>query len=203
MKSVATTNIAEHLLFEPKHEQFRGVVREFVEREVNPHADAWEEQERFPKTLFLRGGELGFFAQGAPEAWGGSGIDVRMAIVMGEELSKGHTRGVGMGFGAHNEIAKPHLVRFGTDAQRNRYLGDMIAGRKVGSLCVTEPAAGSNVAGIQTTAKRAGDDWILSGEKIFITNAPAPTSYSSPPRPRPPKAIAASACSWSIAIRPG
>jgi alkylation response protein AidB-like acyl-CoA dehydrogenase len=177
LKTTAKTNDAPHLLFEPRHDEFRQVVRDFVQREVNPNAEAWEEAEQFPKTLFLRGGELGLFAQGAPEQYGGTGIDCRMAIVMSEELSKGHTRGVGMGFGAHNEIAKPHLVRFGTDAQKARYLPEMIAGRKVGALGITEPAAGSNVAGIQTTANRSGDGWVLRGEKIFITNGPNADLY--------------------------
>jgi alkylation response protein AidB-like acyl-CoA dehydrogenase len=171
VKSTATVDELSHFLFEPRHEQFRQTVRQFVEQEVNPHADEWEQQERVPKSLFLRGAELGFFAHGAPEKFGGTGIDCRMAIVMGEELSKGHTRGVGMGFGAHNEIAKPHLVRFGTETQQARYLGDMVAGRKVGALGVTEPAAGSNVAGIETTAMRSGDGWILYGQKIYITNS--------------------------------
>jgi alkylation response protein AidB-like acyl-CoA dehydrogenase len=132
--SVAAIETQPSFLFEPRHEQFRQAVRQFVEREVNPQADLWEEQGRIPKSLFLRGGELGFFAHGVPEADGGTGIDCRMAIVMAEELSKAHTRGVGMGFGAHNEIAKPHLVRFGTPAQKSRYLPEMIAGRKVGAL---------------------------------------------------------------------
>jgi acyl-CoA dehydrogenase len=153
------------------------VVRKFVEEEVNPHADEWEQQESFPRSLFLRGGELKLFAHGAQEEYGGTGIDSRMAIVMSEELSRGHTRGVGMGFGAHNEIAKPHLVRFGTDAQKSRYLRDLIAGRKVGALAITEPTAGSNVSAIKTTATRAAKGWTLDGEKIFITNGPIADVY--------------------------
>ncbi len=171
--SATTIEARPDFLFEARHEQFRQTIREFVEREVNPQADLWEQQERVPRSLFLRGGELGFFAHGAAESDGGAGVDCRMAIVMAEELSKAHTRGVGMAFGAHNEIAKPHLVRFGTEAQKARYLPGMIAGRTVGALGITEPAAGSNVAGIETTATRDGDGdgWILRGEKIFITNS--------------------------------
>ncbi len=158
-------------LFEPQHQAFRQQVRAFVEREVNPQADAWEEAGRIPKSLFLRGGELGFFAHGTPPEFGGTGIDCRMAIVMAEELSRSHTCGIGMSFGAHNEISKPHLVRFGTPAQQDRYLRRMVAGQIVGALAVTEPAAGSNVSGIQTTATRQGDGWRLRGEKLFITNS--------------------------------
>ncbi len=157
-------------LFEPRHQEFRRLVRAFVEREVNPNADAWEEAGRVPRALFLKAGELGLFRHGVPEAEGGSGIDCRMAIVMSEEISRGRTRGVGMALGAHNEIAKPHLVRFGTREQKGKYLADMMAGCKVGALGVTEPLAGTNVAGIQTTAMREGDGWLLSGEKMFITN---------------------------------
>jgi acyl-CoA dehydrogenase len=157
-------------LFEPQHEAFRNLVREFVEREVNPHADAWEEAGRVPRELFLKAGELGLFRHGVPEEYGGSGVDCRMAVVMSEELSKARTRGVGMALGAHNEIAKPHLVRFGTKEQKDKYLRDMIAGRKIGALGVTEPTAGTNVAGIKTSAVCGGDHWTLSGEKMFITN---------------------------------
>ncbi len=157
-------------LFEPRHDDFRKLVREFVEREVNPYADAWEEAGRVPRELFLKAGELGLFKHGAPEEYGGLGTDCRMAVVMSEELSKARTRGVGMALGAHNEIAKPHLVRFGTKEQKDKYLPDMIAGRKIGALGVTEPTAGTNVAGIKTSAVCGGNGWTLAGEKMFITN---------------------------------
>lgn len=157
-------------LFEPRHHEFRQLVRNFVQREVNPNADAWEAAGHVPRELFHKAGELGFFKHGVPTDDGGEGIDCRLAIVMSEEISRGRTRGVGMALGAHNEIAKPHLVRFGTREQKDKYLADMIAGRKVGALGVTEPKAGTNVAGIQTTAVRDGDGWRLSGEKMFITN---------------------------------
>lgn len=168
----AEMSAAEHgaFLFEPRHQEFRGLVRAFVEREVNPNADAWEAEGRVPRALFERAGELGLLAHGAPEQYGGAGIDCRMAIVMSEEISRSRTRGVGMALGAHNEIAKPHLVRFGTTEQKDKYLREMIAGRKIGALGVTEPTAGTNVAGIQTAAVREGDGWTLSGEKMFITN---------------------------------
>jgi alkylation response protein AidB-like acyl-CoA dehydrogenase len=168
--AVAPSTEQPDFLFEPKHDAFRKLVREFVEREVNPHADEWEEAGRVPRELFLKAGELGLFAHGAPEEYGGTGADCRMAIVMSEELSKARTRGVGMALGAHNEIAKPHLVRFGTQAQKDKHLRDMITGRKIGALGVTEPKAGTNVAGIKTTAVGGGDHWTLTGEKMFITN---------------------------------
>lgn len=160
-----------HYLFEEEHELFRRTVRQFVEREVNPRADEWERAGRIPKSLFLRGGELGFFGHGVPEDEGGTGVDCRLAVVLAEELSHAHCSGVGMAFGAHTEIAMPHLARFGTPAQKAAWLPDLIAGRKVAALGITEPAAGTNVAGIETTARREGDHWLLSGSKIFITNS--------------------------------
>lgn len=162
---------AQHFLFEAEHEQFRRSIRQFVAREVNPHADEWEAACRIPKSLFERAGELGFFGHGVPEAFGGTGLDCRMAIVLAEELSFAHTSGPGMAFGAHSEIAMPHIVRYGSDEQRRRWLPDLVAGRKVAALGITEPGAGSNVAGIQTSARRDGEQWVLNGSKIFITNS--------------------------------
>ena len=107
-----------HFLFEDEHQAFRKTIRQFLEREVNPHADAWEEAGRMPKEMFLRGGELGFFGHCVPEEYGGHGGDCRWAVVLAEELAHARTSGVGMGFGAHSEIAMPHIVKFGTPAQK-------------------------------------------------------------------------------------
>jgi len=169
--SESSTGTPAHFLFEEEHQAFRKTIRQFLEREVNPHADAWEAAGRMPKEMFLRGGELGFFGHCVPEEYGGHGGDCRWAVVLAEELSHARTSGVGMGFGAHSEIAMPHLVKFGTPAQKAKYLPDLVAGRKVAALGITEPGAGSNVAGIQTRAVRDGSGWRLSGSKIFITNS--------------------------------
>ena len=186
VKTTATTQPAEHLLFEPRHEQFRQTVRAFVEREVNPHAELWEQEEKFPKSLFLRGGELGFFAQGVPEEFGGSGIDCRMAMVMGEELSKGHTRGVGMGFGAHNEIAKPHLVRFGTDSQKRQLPGRdgcRAHGRRpVRHRTVRRQQRRRHPDGRHPRRATAGRWW---AKRCSSPTHSTPTYCSSPPKPTP------------------
>lgn len=158
-------------LFDEEHDQLRRTVRQFLVREINPKADELEAAGIVPRELFLRGGELGFFGHGVPEAYGGYGADCRMSVVLAEELSHAHTSGVGMAFGAHTEIAIPHIVRFGTEEQKQKYLPELVAGRQVAALGITEPAAGSNVSGIQTRAKRDGSDWVLNGSKIFITNA--------------------------------
>ena len=160
-----------HFLFDDEHQAFRKTIRQFLEREINPHADAWEEAGRMPKEMFLRGGALGFFGHCVPEEFGGHGGDCRWAVVLAEELAHARTSGVGMGFGAHSEIAMPHIVKFGTPAQKQKYLSDLVAGRKVAALGITEPGAGSNVAGIQTRAVRDGSGWRLTGSKIFITNS--------------------------------
>jgi alkylation response protein AidB-like acyl-CoA dehydrogenase len=162
---------AAHFLFGEEHEMFRRTVRQFVEKEINPHADQWEEACRFPKELYLRGGELGFFSHDVPRQYGGLNTDIRMSLVLAEELAHARSSGPGMGFGAHAEIAMPHIIRFGTDAQHAAYLPDLTAGRKVAALGITEPSAGSNVAGMKSTAIRDGDGWRLNGSKIFITNS--------------------------------
>ncbi|MBX7166876.1 MAG: acyl-CoA dehydrogenase family protein [Pirellulales bacterium] len=171
MATIASPSVGSHFLFTEEHELLRKTVRQFLEREVNPHADAWEEAGIIPKSLYLRGGELGFFGHHTPEEYGGYGADARMAVVLAEEFSFAHTSGLGMAFGAHSEIAMPHIVRFGTHEQKQRWLPDLVAGRKVAALGITEPGAGSNVAGLATTARREGDHFRLTGSKIFITNS--------------------------------
>lgn len=169
---MATTAPAKtSFLFEEEHDQFRRTIRQFVEREIDPHADAWEAACRIPKSLFLRAGEVGFFGHNVPEQYGGHGGDCRFAIVLAEELSYARSSGPGMAFGAHSEIAMPHIARFGTDKQKAKWLPELVAGRKVAALGITEPGAGSNVSGMQTTARQEGGQWVLNGSKIFITNS--------------------------------
>jgi acyl-CoA dehydrogenase len=160
----------KHFLFEGVHEVLRQEVREFVQRELEPVAEESERAGCIPKTLFQRAGDAGLFAYCVPEEYGGLGGDCRMSIVIAEELARGNSRGISMGFGAHSQIATPHLVRFGTPEQKARYLPDLVAGRIVAGLGVTESGAGSNVSGIQTTAMRDGAGWRLCGTKQFITN---------------------------------
>jgi acyl-CoA dehydrogenase len=159
-----------HYLFDERHDALRRHVRGFVQRELEPVAEEYERAGRIPKALFERAGEAGLFAYCVPEEFGGRGGDCRMSIVIAEELARGNSRGVSMGFGAHSQIATPHLVRFGTPAQKSRYLPDLVAGKIVAGLGVTEPGAGSNVSGIQTTATRDREGWRLRGVKQFITN---------------------------------
>ena len=169
--SPAPVSSGRHFLFDDEHEQLRRTVRQFVGREINPHAEKWEADCRIPKSLFLRGGEIGLFGHSVAPQYGGIGADCRMAVIIAEEMSHAHTSGPGMALGAHAEIALPHLNRFGSTEQKRRFLPDLVAGKKVAALGITEPSAGSNVAGIQTVARREGDGWTLNGSKIFITNS--------------------------------
>jgi acyl-CoA dehydrogenase len=160
-----------HFLFTPEHDALRAATRRFVDQELNPQSDKWDESGRIPKEMFRRAGELGQFGLVVPEEYGGAGGDCRDCLVVAEEMSRARSRGVSMGFGAHAQIAMPHLVRFGTRAQKDKYLADLVAGRKIAALGVTEPTAGSNVSGMLSTARREGNGWVLRGEKMFITNS--------------------------------
>jgi alkylation response protein AidB-like acyl-CoA dehydrogenase len=171
LKTPSAASSQAHFLFTPEQDALRAATRRFVEQEVNPHSDPWDESGRIPKEMFRRAGELGQFGLAVPVEFGGTAGDCRDCLVVAEEMSRARSRGVAMGFGAHAQIAMPHLVRFGTSAQKNKYLADFVAGRKIAALGVTEPTAGSNVGGLKTTAQRDGNDWILAGEKMFITNS--------------------------------
>jgi acyl-CoA dehydrogenase len=156
-------------IFEPVHEDFRKTVREFVENEIAPYVDAWEEAEEFPRELFARMGELGFLGMQYPEDCGGDN-DVLGEAVLHEEMARCGSGGVAAGIGAHIAIAMPQIKYSGNAEQKERYLIPGIKGECIGALGITEPNAGSDVASIQTHAVPDGDDWIINGSKIFITN---------------------------------
>jgi acyl-CoA dehydrogenase len=156
-------------IFQPVHEDFRKTVREFVEKELAPHADEWEEAEEFPRELYGTLGELGFLGMSYPEEYGGD--DDRLAeAVFHEEVTRCGSAGVAAGIGAHIGIAMPQINRFGTPEKKEKYLVPGIKGETIGALGITEPEAGSDVAGIKTYAVRDGSDWIINGSKTFITN---------------------------------
>lgn len=167
-----TTGItgAEFELFRPEHEELRKNVRTFVEKELQPHSQGWEKDESFPKGLFTRVGELGFFGMKYPESVGGSGPDFLADAVVTEELARAGSAGVSASFGAHKDLATLYVYNFGDGEQHKRWLVPSLEGSVVGALGVTEPDAGSDVAGIKTRAKRDRDDWVINGSKIFITN---------------------------------
>ncbi|MGH2788351.1 MAG: acyl-CoA dehydrogenase family protein [Actinomycetota bacterium] len=157
-------------LFAAEHEELRTSIRSFVDKELRPHAGEWEREEAFPKEVFARIGELGYFGLKYPENVGGSGPDIVADAVATEEFARCGSGGVAACLGAHKDLASLYLYNFGTHAQQERWLAPAIAGSNVGALAVTEPDAGSDVAGIASSARRDGSDWIINGTKTFITN---------------------------------
>lgn len=157
-------------LFTEDHHAFRKSVRDFVERELAPHAEEWERAEDYPRDTFRRVGELGFFGLKFPEQYGGAGPDYVAEAVLVEEFTGVGAAGVVADLGAHRDLACLYVYNFGNEEQRGRWLAPAIRGELLGCLGVSEPAAGSDVAGIQTRAVREGDSYVLNGSKIFITN---------------------------------
>jgi alkylation response protein AidB-like acyl-CoA dehydrogenase len=156
--------------FNDEHDQLRKSVRDFVENEFAPHAPQWEEQCDFPDWVFSKLGEAGFLGLSYPEEYGGSGGDYLCSIVMAEEMGRCNSAGVAMGVAVQTDMAIPPVYKFGTEEQKQRYLVPAIKGEKIFCLGITEPDAGSDVAGINTTAQKVDGGWVINGRKIFITN---------------------------------
>jgi len=155
--------------FTDEHEQFRTVVRAWVERELRPHAARWEEDCWVPNEAFAAVAEQGYFGLSLPEEYGGDD-DVVAGAVFAEELSRCGSGGVAASIGAHAFIALPPVAAFGTDEQKRRYLVPGMAAEKIGALGITEPDAGSDVAGLKTTARRVDGGYLVNGSKVYITN---------------------------------
>lgn len=156
--------------FREEHELFRKTVREFVERELTPHADEWEKAEEFPREIFRRMGELGLLGLRFKEAHGGAGTDYWYTVVLAEELPRSRSAGVNMSLIVQTDMATPVIAELGTPEQIEEFLKPAIRGEKIAALGISEPGAGSDVANICTTARRVGDDFIINGAKTFITN---------------------------------
>lgn len=156
--------------FREEHEHFRNTVRQFAQKEIAPFADEWEEKELFPNELFKRAGELGLFGAHYPEEHGGAGGDYWFSIAKAEELPKGMSAGVSMGLLVQGDMATPCISDLGSKEQIEEFLKPALRGDKIAALGVSEPNAGSDVAGIQTWAKQDGSDWIINGAKTYITN---------------------------------
>lgn len=157
--------------FTPEHEDLRRTVAKFVETEINPHADEWEKAEQFPShEVFKKLGDLGLLGIKYDPAYGGLGLDFSYSMVMAEELGSIHCGGVGMGIGVHTDMATPALNRFGSDHLKTNFLAPSIAGDVVACLGVSEPGGGSDVAAVKTTARADGDDLVINGTKMWITN---------------------------------
>ncbi len=157
--------------FTEQHEQFRKTVRAFAEKELAPHLDEWEAAEIFPAhEVFKRAGELGIFGAHYPEEKGGMGGDYWFSVAKSEELPRSGLAGVTMAMLVQSDMATPVIGDLGTKEQIEEFLAPALRGEKVAALGVSEPAAGSDVAGIKTVAKRDGDDYVITGQKTYITN---------------------------------
>ncbi len=155
----------------PEHEALRRSLGKFIAAEINPHVDAWESAGMFPAHQLLKKmGDLGFLGLTKPEAYGGAGLDYSYALVMAEELGTIACGSVPMAIGVHTDMATPALARYGSDALRREFLAPAIAGDVVACLGVSEPSAGSDVAAIRTSARSDGDDYVINGGKMWITN---------------------------------
>src|SRR5512147_3062124 len=164
---------APAVAFEPfteDHQAFRRVVRDFCERELAPHAREWDERGEFPRELFRRFGEMGFLGIRHDPAWGGSGLDYWYVVAYAEELVRARNGGLGTGMLVQGEMATPIIGELGTDEQKREFLAPALAGEKVAALGISEPGAGSDVANLKTTARRVGDDYVINGSKMWITN---------------------------------
>jgi acyl-CoA dehydrogenase len=156
--------------FTDEHEEFRAVVRRYVERELYPHAAEWEAARWFPNEVFTGLAEHGYLGLKYPEEYGGQGGGYVADAVFTEELARCGSGGLAAGIGAHIGIATPPIWKFGTEDQKQRYLVPAIRGQKIGALAITEPDAGSDVAGIRTRAERVDGGYVVRGAKTFITN---------------------------------
>jgi citronellyl-CoA dehydrogenase len=163
--------MANELSASAEHQLFRETVRKFVDEELRPRAREFDEQGRFDKALFKTMGDLGMLGLRYDPAYGGAGLDWSFTAVMFEELGRADNAGVTMGISVHTDMATPSLAEFGSEELKQRYLAPSIAGELVSAIAVTEPDAGSDVAGVKTRAVRDGDEWVINGSKIYITNA--------------------------------
>jgi citronellyl-CoA dehydrogenase len=156
--------------FTEDHQAFRRMVREFCERELAPHAREWDERGEFPRELFRRFAELGLFGIRQDPAWGGSGLDWWHVVAYAEELVRCRNAGLAMAMLVHGEMAIPVIGELGTDEQKREFLAPAVRGERVAALAISEPDAGSDVAAIRTAARRDGDELVISGSKMWITN---------------------------------
>lgn len=161
---------SKYPFFTEEHRMLRQTLRDFMEKEVIPNGDRWDQEGWLPNEVVRKMGEMGMLGLRFPEEYGGSGGDYWSAVVLIEEISRGFVNGLMSIVGVHSEIVLPALIHFGTEEQKREYLVPGIRGEKIGALAITEPEAGSDVASIRTHARKEGDHYVINGNKIFITN---------------------------------
>ena len=160
----------ERTLFQPEHQAFADSFRRFVDKEITPHHADWEDQGYVAREVWSEAGANGFLCMSLPEEYGGAGADKLYSVVQMEEIARAGCTGIG--FGLHSEIVAPYILHYGTEAQKRKYLPQMASGAMVGAIAMSEPAAGSDLQGIKTTAIKSADGshYVLNGSKTFITN---------------------------------
>tara|TARA_R110001592_G_scaffold135779_2_gene352251 strand:+ start:8518 stop:9675 length:1158 start_codon:yes stop_codon:yes gene_type:complete len=162
------------MIFTQEHNEIRRTVKNFVENEINPHVEEWEAAGTFPmKEMFKKLGDLGLLGISKPTEYGGMGLPYSYSIVAAEEFGLSKCGGVPLAIGVQTDMCTPALARFGSDELRKEFLVPSITGEMIGCIGVSEPGAGSDVAGLKTTAKKDGDDYIINGTKMWITNSPS------------------------------
>ena len=158
--------------FTQEHEELRRTVRQFVEKEINPYVEQWEEHPPFPAhEVFKKAGNLGLLGVTKPEKYGGMGLDYSYGLVVAEELGGALCGGVPLAIGVQTDMATPALARFGSEELCRDYLVPALAGDMVASIAVSEPGAGSDVASTKTRAEKSGGDYVINGSKMWITNS--------------------------------
>jgi alkylation response protein AidB-like acyl-CoA dehydrogenase len=160
--------VIERTLFREEHNIWRETVRRFVDKEITPYHDEWEKQGVVPRELWLKAGEQGLLCCTVPEEYGGLGLDYLFDVVVFEEIWRAGASGPG--FLIHADLVATYLVSFGTEEQKRHWLPKMVKGEAIGSLAMTEPHAGSDLKAIRTRATRDGDDFVINGQKVFISN---------------------------------
>ncbi len=159
----------ERTLFTADHEAFRDSFRRFVEKEITPFHAEWEEQGYVDRAVWNKAGDNGFLCTSMPEAYGGAGADKLYSVIQFEELARAGISGVG--YSLHSEIVAPYILHYGTDEQKQKYLPKLASGELIGAIAMSEPAAGSDLQGIKSTAiEQADGSYLLNGSKTFITN---------------------------------
>jgi len=158
------------IYFSEEHDMFREQLRRFIEAEIVPNGEKWEEEGTTPREVLRRMGELGFLGIRYPEVYGGSEMDTLATVILAEELGRSTFGGFAVTVLVHTDMASPHLFNAGNKEQLDRFMPDIISGKKITAIAVTEPGAGSDVASIRTKATQTKGGWILNGTKMFITN---------------------------------
>ncbi|WP_028605502.1 acyl-CoA dehydrogenase family protein [Ottowia thiooxydans] len=174
-------------LFTPDHEMFRDSVRRFVETELKPHHAQWEEDGLVPREVWRKAGDAGLLCCNTAEKYGGTGSDFLYNCVVIEEMARAGV--TGPGFNIHSDMVATYIERFGSEELKKKWLPGMVSGEVIGSLGITEPGAGSDVRGIRTSARREGDEYVINGQKTYISNGQTSdvvmlVTKSDPARPR-------------------